>query len=488
MSTYYFENQYIEQMHEILAYGSREPNRTGIDTLALWGAKISIPLDQGFPMITTRKTSLRVAFEETMFFLRGQTDTNILADKKISIWKGNTSREFLDGVGLNNLPEGNIGAGYSHSWRNFNGFVKIDNYAESPFPLTINIDYSENYHELVGKTFSTLRYGDYTVVKEVQGEGRNRLFVIQFHDTGAQYKVVKQKVTNKSVKDTYARRVLGRGCIGDTTLKTEENKVLWAKLHNTWTSMLSRCYNKNDRCYKYYGERNVYVSTRLLTFSNFFEDAQNLPNWTLKKNNWKGFSLDKDYSNKGYYSEKTCRWASQYEQRIYSKPPTSFQGVDQVVQLLEGLKNDPTGRRHIITGWNPAQTKEMALPPCHLYQQYRVTSDGTLNSSFMMRSWDFLYGAPFNIMGYALLNHIFAKYLKLKPGIMIAFGNDVHLYDNQLDIAREQITRTPFPLPMLQITKELNSLEDILALEYSDIVITGYVAHPDFKEKPKMAV
>lgn len=297
MNPYFFENQYIEHLHDILAYGEREPNRTGIDTLAMWGAKIEIPLANGFPIITTRKTSLRIAFEETWFFLRGETDTKKLEEKKINIWKGNTSREFLDKVGLDYLPEGHMGKGYSFQWRNFGG----------------------------------------------------------------------------------------------------------------------------------------------------------------------------------EYMERTN----------YTK---QYKGVDQVATLLEGLKNDPTGRRHIITGWNPQQTKEMALPPCHLYQQYRVTSSGKLNSSFMMRSWDFLYGAPFNIMGYALLNHAFAKYLKLEPGLMVAFGNDVHLYENQLEIAREQIQRTPFVLPKLTITKELNSLDDILNMEYSDLLLEGYEAHPDFKNKPKMAV
>lgn len=488
MNPYFFENQYIEYLHDILNYGEREPNRTGIDTLALWGAKIEIPLANGFPIITTRKTSLRIAFEETWFFLRGETDTKKLEEKKINIWKGNTSREFLDTVGLSNLPSGSIGAGYSHCWRNFNGFVKVDNYCESPFSKEINIDYSQDHHGLVGKTLTTDKYGDFTVIKETVGEGKNRLFTIQFHNTGAQYKLVKQKLLKKQVKDTYAPRVLNRACIGDISLRTAENKDLWQKLHNTWASMLSRCYNPNDRCFKYYGEKNVYVSTRWLTFSNFFVDVQQLHNWDMKLNNWGAYSLDKDYTNKGYYSGKTCRWATNYEQRIFSKPPTSYKGVDQVAMLLEGLKNDPTGRRHIITGWNPQQTKEMALPPCHLYQQYRVTSSGKLNSSFMMRSWDFLYGAPFNIMGYALLNHAFAKYLKLEPGLMVAFGNDVHLYENQLEIAREQIQRTPFVLPKLTITKELNSLDDILNMEYSDLLLEGYEAHPDFKNKPKMAV
>ena len=107
---------------------------------------------------------------------------------------------------------------------------------------------------------------------------------------------------------------------------------------------------------------------------------------------------------------------------------------------------------------------------------------------FLMRSWDFLYGAPFNIMGYALLNHAFAKYLGLKPGKLCAMGNDVHLYDNQLEIAGEQVRRMPTSLPTLTINKDLNTIDDILNLEWDDIELTGYKAQPDFKDKPGMAI
>lgn len=306
-----FERQYLNIMKDILENGTRVPNRTGIDTLTTWGQMMKIDLSEGFPIATTRKTTLRIAFEETWFFLRGETDTKKLEEKKINIWKGNTTREFLDGRGLDYLPEGHMGKGYSFAWRNFGG--------------------------------------DYETTTEYPTDFTSP--VIQHRD-----------------------------------------------------------YSKLDML-----------------------------------------------------------------------------GVDQVTNLLEGLKNDPHGRRHIITGWNPQHIDEAALPPCHLYNQYQVV-DGRLNSSFMLRSNDFGFGNPFNVMGYALLNHAFAKYLNLAPGELVFFGNDVHIYDNQIEMCREQITRKPFPLPTLEITKELNSLDDILSMEFSDIKLTGYQAHPDFKNKPSMAI
>ena len=116
-----FETQYLSVMKNIVEKGHDRPDRTGVGSRAIWGCNIEIDLDEGFPIITTRKTTPRIAFEETWFFLRGETDTKKLEEKKINIWKGNTSREFLDGRGLCYLPEGNLGKGYGFQWRNFGG-------------------------------------------------------------------------------------------------------------------------------------------------------------------------------------------------------------------------------------------------------------------------------------------------------------------------------------------------------------------------------
>lgn len=302
---------YIDLLKDVMANGVDKSDRTGIGSRAVFGRMLEWDLQAGFPIQTTRKTPLRIAFEETMFFLRGETDTKKLEEKKVNIWKGNTTREFLDKRGLNHLPEGDMGKGYGYQWRHW-----------------------------------------------------------------------------------------------ETTDET-----------------------------KYYSQAGEGIASH------------------------------------------------------YSKGPE----VDQIADLLQGLKNDPFSRRHVVTGWNPGQLKDMALPPCHMMHLYSVEGDfdvtsGKLNTCFVMRSNDVPFGLPFNIMGYALLNQLFAQHLGMEQGKLVYFGWDVHVYKNQFDMVAEILEREPRPLPKLIIHKELKTFDDILNVQWEDLELIGYDPHPDVKNKPGMAI
>lgn len=295
---------YIDLLKDLVENGVDKPDRTGIGSRAVFGRMLRWDLSKGFPLQTTRRVPLRIAFEETMFFLRGQSDTKILEEKNINIWKGNTSREFLDNRRLNFLPEGNMGRGYGVQWRDW---------------------------------------------------------------------------------------------------QTPENSY----------------------------DNNKLVST--------------------------------------------------------------VRRTDQIVDLLSGIKKDPYGRRHVVTGWNPGELDLMALPPCHMLHMYSVEGEfivgnGVLNNCFVMRSNDVPFGLPFNIASYALINHIFAKHLGLHPGELVYFGWDVHIYQNQMDMVNEMLEREPRALPKLIINKDLPTFKDILELQWEDIELIGYDPYPDVKNKPGMAV
>jgi thymidylate synthase len=277
-----YDEQYQNIIRNILSNGLKKEDRTGVGTISIFGKTMEIDLSDGFPLLTLRKIPFRLIFEETMFFLRGQTDTKILEEKDINIWKGNTSRHFLDQRGLHSLEEGDMGKGYGYQWRRFN-----DN-------------------------------------------------------------------------------------------------------------------------------------------------------------------------------------------------------IDQVSNVLNGLRDNPFSRRHIINAWNPNQEHEMALPPCHILHQYVVNGDN-LDSCFFMRSNDFYLGNPFNIASYAFLNHVFAKFCNRKPGRLVFMGADIHLYTNALAASEMLLDRLAYPSPTLSIDCDLTTLEDVFMMSQDDVELSNY-KHHGLGPKVEMAV
>jgi thymidylate synthase len=150
--------------------------------------------------------------------------------------------------------------------------------------------------------------------------------------------------------------------------------------------------------------------------------------------------------------------------------------IDQIANLVENLKTNPSSRRHIVTAWNPADVDDMALPPCHCLFQFFV-ADGKLSCQLYQRSADVFLGVPFNIASYALLTLMVAKVVGLEPGEFVHTFGDAHLYLNHLDQAREQLTREPYPFPTMTIADK----RDLFGFEYEDFTLEGYQAHPHIK-------
>jgi thymidylate synthase len=153
--------------------------------------------------------------------------------------------------------------------------------------------------------------------------------------------------------------------------------------------------------------------------------------------------------------------------------------IDQIAQVVAALKKNPDSRRHIVTAWNPADVGRMALPPCHCLFQFYV-ADGKLSCLLYQRSADIFLGVPFNIASYALLNEMVAQVIGLKPGEFVHMLGDTHLYLNHIDQAREQLKRTPRPLPRLKLNPDV---KDIFGFTYQDIAIEGYNPMPHIAAK-----
>ncbi|MDP2810909.1 MAG: thymidylate synthase [Rhodocyclaceae bacterium] len=155
--------------------------------------------------------------------------------------------------------------------------------------------------------------------------------------------------------------------------------------------------------------------------------------------------------------------------------PTADGGeIDQIAELIEGLRKNPDSRRHIVSAWNPGDVPKMKLPPCHALFQFYV-ADGKLSCQLYQRSADIFLGVPFNIASYALLTMMVAQVVGLKPGDFVHTLGDAHLYSNHLDQARLQLSREPQPPPVMRINPDV---ADLFAFRFEDFALEGYDPHP----------
>ncbi|MFK7962634.1 MAG: thymidylate synthase [Burkholderiaceae bacterium] len=166
-----------------------------------------------------------------------------------------------------------------------------------------------------------------------------------------------------------------------------------------------------------------------------------------------------------------------YGHQWRSWPTPTGNTIDQISQVVEQIKSTPDSRRLIVSAWNVADIPRMALAPCHALFQFYVADD-KLSCQLYQRSADIFLGVPFNIASYALLTEMVAQQCNLQPGDFVWTGGDCHLYSNHLEQAKEQLSREPFALPKLQISRKPTSLFDYT---FDDFEILGYQCHPHIK-------
>ncbi|MFN8733543.1 MAG: thymidylate synthase [Hyphomonadaceae bacterium] len=225
-----------------------------------------------------------------------------------------------------------------------------------------------------------------------------------------------------------------------------------------------------------------------------FDLADTFPLLTTKKLHTRSIIIEllwflRGETNIAWLKENGCsiwdEWADAEGELgpVYGKQWRSWaapdgRSIDQISQLVAGLKSNPWSRRHVISAWNPADVDDMALPPCHCLFQFHVSTDGKLSCQLYQRSADVFLGVPFNIASYALLTLMMAQVTGLKPGTFVHTLGDAHLYLNHLDQARLQISREPLALPRMKLNPDV---QDLFAFNYSDFKLEGYQAHPSIK-------
>lgn len=279
--------QYLSLLRHVLDHGVDHPDRTGVGRKSVFGYQMRFNLQEGFPLMTTKKLHTRSIFHELLWFLSGDTNVRALQQNKVTIWDEWATAEQTAKFGR---PEGELGPVYGHQWRNFGATLKQDG--------------------------------------------------------------------------TY----------------------------------------------------------------------------------------EKD-------------------------------GIDQITRLINGLKKNPHGTRHIVTGWNPKEADQVELPPCHTLFQFYVApgvpgARPALSCQLYQRSADIFLGVPFNIASYALLTHMIAQVCDMDVGDFVHTLGDAHLYQNHLEQAKEQLTREPRTLPQLRLNPEV---KDIFGFTFEDIEVVGYEPHPGIK-------
>ena len=177
-------------------------------------------------------------------------------------------------------------------------------------------------------------------------------------------------------------------------------------------------------------------------------------------------------------------WADEHGDlgRVYGAQWRNWRGangvrVDQINNVITEIKKNPNSRRLIVSAWNPAEIDQMALPPCHVLFQFYV-QDGELSCQLYQRSCDLFLGVPFNIASYALLTMMVAQVVDLTPGDFVHTFGDLHLYNNLLDQAREQLTRDCRSLPRMKLNPRIKNIGEF---EFEDFELVGYDPHPSIK-------
>lgn len=386
--------------------------------------------------------------------------------------------------------------------------------------------------------------GDKFVVLEVYNIDGKKLAKIQFLHTGYIKKDVRfdMGVIHGNVKDPYEPSYLNVGYTGnqnviDTFIGRYGEKI-YKKIKKIWSHMLDRCYNPKCNIYQYYGAKNIFVDSRWFDFSVFLKDIQSLTNWPAFLREPEQFELDKDYYAANAYSKDSCVWLSNEDNALYKretfkpfyainektgekslfisqtdcikklgislKISSVLNGsrvhskgykfeydtsgklyryalpVNQLKNVINKLKTDPTDRRMIVSAWNPIQLDEMALPPCHYCFQL-LSNEGYVDLLWNQRSSDFPLGVPYDLASYAMLLTLICKQVKMKPGKVIGFFADSHIYVNQIEGVKEQLERNPLDPPSVRILNAENPNWTIWDWKYTDFELVDYQSHPAIK-------
>lgn len=512
------EQIYLDLLKELVVEsetGVLNNDRTGVGTYNLFHRTLRFDLQKGFPLLTTKRMGLKSIIGELLWFIEGNTNSKYLEEKYGStIW-----REWGDESG----ELGEIYGSFWRYWRNFNSgnIVKIKRASD------IYSDWVQPISSFIPPIECDLNTDEMWAIN-CDDSGKNRRYTFQTSRgfIGEISRPNWRVLTSVDLVDGYAKTVSGVGYLGNVGCDYDKT------IYSLWRNMIVRCYNKNHPSYELYGARGVTVSPIWHSFEMFCKTLHEVKFYDCWKNNHKDFSLDKDFLGSDVYSPSTCMFlpnslnsALSYDGSCWSingelystlseakkvlgrrfdyvvselrKGKKSCCGFsndtlyqlkatdeyvyrneiyfDQLQWLINEIKTNPTSRRLYVTSANPSARYNQALDCCHNYFQVAV-KNGKLNLYFQMRSTDVFLGLPYNIASYAVLAHILALETGYEVGELSYSGVDVHLYQNHIEQAKEQITRKPYSFPKLVVNKK-----PFFEYTLDDFKVEEYSYHPTIK-------
>lgn len=463
-------NEYEKLLQHILDNGVHKDDRTGTGTTSIFGYQMRFNLQEGFPLITTKKIHTKSMIHELIWFLNGDTNVKYLEDNGVKIWdawrKPYTLVREVVYIDKKEMPYVPYSGDFSRKGVNASKGSEDDKLANSWVRMM------KRCYDPTHEKYSM--YG--AVGVSVASEWHDPQTFINDVKTIPHW-YYKQNNWNEFELD---KDYYGSSQYGPTTcvwLRTDENNFY------TKSASVTKVTNAEGEVREYLTQSIAAKTIGMSTSSMNRFIKHGIPT-TLKANNkifigWE-FEISEGIENKlarlELIQEGELGEIYGKQWRAWPDPYNPGETIDQISDVIEQIKTNPDSRRLIVNAWNPAALPFQALPACHTLFQFYVV-DGRLSCQLYQRSGDALLGIPFNIGSYSLLVHMIAAETGLEVGEFIHTIGDAHIYDNHLEQVKLQLSRDVRPFPTLKLKKAKN----IFSYKIEDFEFEGYDPHPAIK-------
>ena len=449
---------YLEQLETIIKNGVKTENRTDTDTISIFGTQNRYDLSNSFPLLTTKKTVLRNIITELIWFIQGDTNLKYLKDVNNPIWN-QWRRPYNTNRGLTKVKTRKENEYVECIYEKGELIEVINKNAERLFEDELDVKLYKIWANLMTRAY--LGSADFSISKEWQDYNT---FIKEVKTLPHWY--YKTEDWNNFVLSNsyYASSVFSK----DTSVwLSKDEEELYIE-----NNMIIKVSHYNGEVELYFNREELNKRLGLDLNELLLKEYEDLT--PRERNIYEKFELShiKDYEATDGFVYRYNLIKDDDMGPIYGYNWRQFDYVDQLSNIIEEIKVNPNSRRLIISAWNPKEIDNMALPPCHTMFQFKVTN-GKLDCQLYQRSADYPIGVPFNIASYALLVYIVAKECNLTPGEFIHTTGDTHIYVNQLDAVKEQLTRLPYPAPTVEI-KDWNGVFNFTS---DQVVLNNYKSH-----------